>query len=148
MCKFWAEGALTRFAPKPNEIFIDYVPTTSRADFDAKVPLIKLTTLPASIRGTHSWTFKLLDARRKEMLGADGVTVTGVHTRSETLSGFCTNVAGNCFTKICAAGVAAADEVAQESEDAVEIPEPCINTSIGMLIETMDFLGWRTSYGN
>ena len=56
VCRCWAQGALTPFAPKPNEEFIDVVPTASRLDFYALVPFIKTAFVPATMRGTHAWT--------------------------------------------------------------------------------------------
>ena len=73
-CECWHQGAVARFPPKPTEIFVDFVPKDSRADFDVEVPCVRPTTLLATLRGTHAWTFKLLDTWRKEMVGADGVT--------------------------------------------------------------------------
>ena len=90
------------------------------------------------MRGTHAWTFKLLDARRKDMVGTDEETVTRV-------TSFPTSSVGSCFLKIRAAAVVVEDEVAEKGEDTAEAPELSISTSSCMPIETMDFM-WLASH--
>ena len=90
------------------------------------------------MRGTHAWTFKLLDARRKDMVGTDEETVTRVPS-------FPTSSVGSCFLKIRAAAVVVEDEVAEKGEDTAEAPELSISTSSSMPIETMDFM-WLASH--
>ena len=48
------------------------------------------------------------------MLGLDGITVTGVHTRSETLPGFATNEIGSAFTRIVPPKEATAEEMVDD----------------------------------
>lgn len=117
-----------------------------RSEFEGLVPFLQPKSLPSTIRGTHSWTFKLLDVRRKSVLGHDGRTVAGVHTRSETLPGFPSNEISSVFTRVVASAEAGVEEIAEEGEDFIEEPAPIVDKSSGMPMATSEYLGWRTSY--
>ena len=114
LCVCWEAGASARQQPKPHEVFIDFVPTVHRTEFDALLPFLRRESLPATMRGTHAWTFKAMDKRRKSMIGRGGITVTGVSTRSETLPGF-QNLCRDGFSKVtfvaeASTGLASAEE--------------------------------------
>ena len=107
-----------------------------RSELEGLVPFLQPKSLPS----------KLLDVRRKSVLGHDGRTVAGVHTRSETLPGFPSNEISSVFTRVVASAEAGVEEIAEEGEDFIEEPAPIVDKSSGMPMATSEYLGWRTSH--
>jgi hypothetical protein len=142
LIKCFEAGAAVREQPKPREIFIDFVPTVHRDDWNAKIPFLKAASLPKALKACHSWTFTLVDQRRKCYLGVDGVTITSVRVRGNGLPGFVAKD-GGVFCKIAKEVEADADEP-PDADDAE--PDALVDTSAEMGGLVTAYLGWRTSY--
>jgi hypothetical protein len=142
LIKCWVAGAAVREEPKPREIFIDFVPTVQRDDWNAKIPFLKAASLPKALKACHSWTFTMVDVRRKGYLGIDGETITSTRVRANGLPGFVA-ADGGVFCKIAKEHEVDADEPpdAEEAE-----PDAIVDTSAEMGGLVTAYLGWRTSY--
>jgi hypothetical protein len=142
LIKCFEAGAAVREEPKPREIFIDFVPTVHRDDWNAKIPFLKAASLPKALKACHSWTFTLVDQRRKCYLGVDGVTITSVRVRANGLPGFIAKD-GGVFCKI-------AKEVEVDADEPLDVeeaePDALVDTSAEMGGLVTAYLGWRTSY--
>ena len=64
--KCFTEAAASAIALGLQEHFFDFLPATSRADFQSQCPLINKASLPALMSATHSWDLVPRDIRRRK----------------------------------------------------------------------------------
>ena len=130
------------------EVFIDFLPEIPRDEWIASHRPLKRQSLPAPIRSSHHWTFKIVDRRRGNLMARDAVTISGVETKSHCLPHMASDVLHTGFVQLLR--LDEKEEVEAEEEGEHEVPEEAVETDekgdepFGD--HTAEHLGWKTSY--
>lgn len=132
-----------------NEVYIDMMPTVTKADMLKELRALNPRTLPFPLKGMHEIVITNLDTRRLRMLGFDNKTLTGVSFRCRRVPGVGPlSTACKCELEKEAGPVpvvaAAAAAAADDSDGDHEEHEVADATALPMGVQL--YMGWRTSF--
>ena len=65
---------------------VEFMPP-ERSSFDKMILKLNPRSLPVNLTASHSWQFRRNDARRRTVVGNDGVTLTGVDAKAAFIPG-------------------------------------------------------------
>ena len=100
--------------------------------------MCKRASLPAPIRSSHHWTFRLVDRRRESLRSReDSNTISGVETRSHSLPHLGSDFYHTGFAQLVPLGEAECEDEG-DPDDAGHVT--------GIPGEVREYLGWATSY--
>ncbi len=145
---FREEGSTKPPGLFPVELFDDFMPTIRKQDFAKTHPALVAASLPAPVKSCHEWECRLLDARRKQMLGRDGVSITGVECRASRLPHMHSQLEWT-HCRVDTGRVEepkALDGQEDREEDEKDVEQPTVDKASQVAMLTNEHLGWRTSY--
>ncbi len=152
-----AAASASRALQTDIEIFVDYLPTISKAKYSEIVPWVNLASLPEAMRRVHCWHMQCNDKRRRNMVGADHCTLTAIDMKCCAIPNMPWDTTGQLHPSIThrpPEQVAVPNDVVddEEVEDANAAEQDddrapaTIATSSSVAMDCSQVLGWRCSW--
>ncbi len=128
------------------EVFMEFLPDVERAEWVSQHRILLPASLPAPIRSSHCYSFRIADKRRlqpgKSLPGKDGNTIAGVESRSHYVPHMQADAGHKCKGVLAAIVVESSDSEAEDKDDGVkEVGDAAAPDDASRF-----HLGWKISF--